>query len=303
MLRDGQPAFSDLVTIIPFIGFFLMMRFIIYDIVFRISPAIIRFNKPTVSNEEIEVKKHRAADQLVKIIFHATAALFAAQYFGRFDWWIPNLINFRSFMKMPLKTMDKVYYMYQAGYHMHSLFHFFLLEKNTKADDFVMGLHHIVTVILIFASYLGGSPYFQFGAVVYYVHDASDVFVALVKISNYLHLPSICLVFGLLFALGGWIYFRIYIFGVHIILVAGYGTIMEFNTRGVESFAVTGVIFTVLMLSLWIMHCYWLKAIVLSLIRVVTKVNPSSYDVSDTKEVNNNQTTQTTEKVKTQKDE
>ena len=182
--------------------------------------------------------------------------------------------------------------MYQAGYHIQSLIHFFFLETSTRSDDFVMGVHHIVTIMLIIGSYLARAPYMQVGICVFFVHDSSDIFIALVKSLNYLKLPKIVLAFSLLSSILGWLYFRIFSFLCHIIYVAAYDSKDVYLEKGWCFEVVIRITMTVLMFCLWTMHVYWLKALVGASYRLATK--SSNYDVTHEKDTVN---TLTKEKV------
>eukprot|EP00818_Percolomonas_sp_WS_P004131 CAMPEP_0117448194 /NCGR_PEP_ID=MMETSP0759-20121206/7273_1 /TAXON_ID=63605 /ORGANISM="Percolomonas cosmopolitus, Strain WS" /LENGTH=230 /DNA_ID=CAMNT_0005240569 /DNA_START=466 /DNA_END=1155 /DNA_ORIENTATION=+ len=199
-LSEGHPMIADLISIVPFIGFFLLLRSFITNMIYVFAPGIMKHNNPTMTDHEIEEIKPRLADQGVKLMFHLTAALFASQYFGQREWWLPDLVKGKDTVTSHVNLLDKVFFMYQAGYHMQSLIHFFFLETKRKADDFVMGLH--------------------------------NVFVATTKSLNYIQLPKPILAVSLVSSILGWIYFRIFSFACHIIYVAAYTTKEIFDNDG-----------------------------------------------------------------------
>uniref|UniRef100_A0A7S1PE75 TLC domain-containing protein n=1 Tax=Percolomonas cosmopolitus TaxID=63605 RepID=A0A7S1PE75_9EUKA len=278
-LSEGHPMIADLISIVPFIGFFLLLRSFITNMIYVFAPGIMKHNNPTMTDHEIEEIKPRLADQGVKLMFHLTAALFASQYFGQREWWLPDLVKGKDTVTSHVNLLDKVFFMYQAGYHMQSLIHFFFLETKRKADDFVMGLHHVVTIMLILGSYLAAAPYMQVGICVFYVHDASDVFVATTKSLNYIQLPKPILAVSLVSSILGWIYFRIFSFACHIIYVAAYTTKEIFDNDGWTLEVYVRISMTTLMMCLWSMHVYWLKALVIASYRLATK--SSNYDATD----------------------
>jgi len=66
----------------------------------------------------------------------------------------------------------KEYYIIVTGYHLAQLIVHFASEKR---NDFIeMALHHLVTIMLVFGSYL--CNVWKCGAIIAYLHDFSDIF-------------------------------------------------------------------------------------------------------------------------------
>jgi len=82
-----------------------------------------------------------------------------------------------------------------------------------------MFVHHIATILLIAGSHV--MNYQRIGILVLYVHDASDITVDLLKLTNYLDLagnngpPIVEAVFAT--NLVSWIYYRLWIYPMHVL--------------------------------------------------------------------------------------
>ncbi|URE35344.1 ASC1-like protein [Musa troglodytarum] len=103
----------------------------------------------------------------------------------------PWLTNTRYFWVGPgnqvwpdqkIKLKLKFVYMYVAGFYSYSIFAIMFWE--TRRSDFGVSMsHHMATVILIVLSYI--FRFARVGSVVLAIHDASDVFLEMGKMSNY----------------------------------------------------------------------------------------------------------------------
>lgn len=85
---------------------------------------------------------------------------------------------------------------------------------DTKRKDFWQQyLHHLITVLLISGSYICG--HFRFGALIMFVHDASDFWLESAKVTNYAKLKKrselFFVVFAVTFYLTRWVYFPFWI--------------------------------------------------------------------------------------------
>nr|GEX92483.1 LAG1 longevity assurance homolog 3-like [Tanacetum cinerariifolium] len=80
--------------------------------------------------------------------------------------------------KLKLKGL----YMYTAGFYMYSIFALIFWE--TRRSDFGVSMgHHVATLVLITTSYV--TRFVRIGSVVLALHDASDVFLEVGKMSKY----------------------------------------------------------------------------------------------------------------------
>jgi len=136
-----------------------------------------------------------------------------------------------------------IFYIGQVGYHLES----FLSHIGSKPkNDYVeMMLHHIITLLLIFLSYM--SNYSNVGAAVMFSHDIGDVFVSIVRTVLDLKFPSFVIATAFFTMLAVWIYTRLYVFPMDILYVA----VTSNNTHDIYVFLV-GMLFI-----LQVLNIYW----------------------------------------------
>lgn len=95
--------------------------------------------------------------------------------------------------------------------------HRFIEEKHK--DYFLMYVHHLVTIGLIFGSYLADQT--RIGIVVLFIHDISDIPIDCLKLSNYLKLEErkgffiVEMCYALVMT--SWPYMRLYLFPYYVI--------------------------------------------------------------------------------------
>ncbi|KAL9327307.1 hypothetical protein ACSQ67_007952 [Phaseolus vulgaris] len=99
----------------------------------------------------------------------------------------------------------KAVYMYAAGFYSYSIFALIFWE--TRRSDFGVSMsHHVATVILIVLSYI--FRFARVGSVVLALHDASDVFLEIGKMSKYSGAETVASFAFILFVLS-WIILRL----------------------------------------------------------------------------------------------
>merc|ERR1711968_76006 len=95
--------------------------------------------------------------------------------------------------------------------------HVWIEEKHK--DYFVMFIHHLVTIALVWGSWCFG--YLRIGILVMYVHDFSDIFIDIMKLANYAKLQGSSAFFiveiSFVSTLVSWFYIRLYVFPVKVI--------------------------------------------------------------------------------------
>ena len=134
-----------------------------------------------------------------------------------------------------------VLYLLQAAVWIATCFSHVCLEVRRR--DFAMMLaHHVVTIGLVWLSYT--LNFVAVGVVIMFIHDASDVFIDLMKLSNYLQLEGprgfflveTCYVANLF----SWTYLRLNVLPVHVIwrtiVVASREIATAPGAPGMESF-------------------------------------------------------------------
>jgi len=138
----------------------------------------------------------------------------------------------------------KYYYLILMGYHAGALIVHFM---HSKKNDFIeMGLHHIVTLQLIGGSYL--INIWEIGAVIFLIHDFSDITISISKgLSQTVYQKITAVLF--ISNMGVWFYTRMVVFPylIYIIFVSDVdcGWYLTRPTIGA------------LLSCLFILHCYW----------------------------------------------
>ncbi|XP_062222124.1 ASC1-like protein 2 [Phragmites australis] len=157
----------------------------------------------------------------------------------------------------------KAVYMYVAGFYTYSIFA--LLFWETRRSDFGISMtHHVATVFLITLSYI--FRFAQVGSVVLAIHDASDVFLELGKISMYGGCQLIADASFLLFVCS-WVVLRLTYYPFWILWSTSYEVVL---TPDKEKHIFDGPIyyyvFNSLLFSL-VLHIYWWVLIYRMLVR------------------------------------
>jgi len=124
------------------------------------------------------------------------------------EWLYSSRLWFEGYvLQQDFTTALKYHYLVEFSFYGSLLFTQFL---DTKRKDFYqMFVHHVVTLILIFASF--SVSHFRIGAVIMFLHDASDFWLEAAKIANYAKTQKLCdglfVCFAVTFYLTRWIYY------------------------------------------------------------------------------------------------
>lgn len=89
--------------------------------------------------------------------------------------------------KLPEKMSLNLLYIVQLAIWVVTCFCHRFVDKPNK-DYYVMYIHHLVTIAIVLYSLSNG--FMKYGLVIFLLHDVSDVFLDLVKLSNYLKLEG-----------------------------------------------------------------------------------------------------------------
>eukprot|EP00038_Savillea_parva_P018067 m.22362 g.22362 ORF g.22362 m.22362 type:complete len:367 (+) comp3976_c0_seq2:2-1102(+) len=136
-------------------------------------------------------------------------------------------------------------------------------------DYFVMYSHHVATVVLIGGSYLLGS--LRIGLLVLFLHDASDIFVDLLKMTNYAGLDADAgyylteLVFVL--QLATWAYARLYTYPIKGVM-ATWQSVGPFSHTTLQHFGL--LLMGSFLTFLVVLHIWWYFLFLRILYRLLT---------------------------------
>ncbi|KAG8652307.1 hypothetical protein MANES_06G077800v8 [Manihot esculenta] len=176
--------------------------------------------------------------------------------------------------KMKLKL--KAVYMYAAGFYTYSIFALIFWE--TRRSDFGVSMsHHVATVILIVLSYI--FRFVRVGSVVLALHDASDIFLEIGKMSKYSGAEGIASFAFILFVLS-WIILRLIYYPFWVLWSTSYEVV---QTLDKEKHPVDGPIyyyvFNTLLYCLLVLHIYWWVLIFRMLVKQIQARGQISDDV------------------------
>lgn len=193
-------------TVSSTIGFSLPNVVIVIGILFILRTL---FKKVGIWFITAEIGLERKRN-VVDSIFYVSTLLFSVvfgEYFTSQELWRHDYDH--CFVGFPNRQENnwglEAYYVYGIAFYTFSFLCLFLDEK--KKDFNAMILHHIVTILLILVSGLGGMH--RIGAVIMISFDKSDILLESAKICNRLKLHNSAAIFFVLFVIS-WIIYRVY---------------------------------------------------------------------------------------------
>ncbi|KAL9433361.1 hypothetical protein AB3S75_028233 [Citrus x aurantiifolia] len=174
--------------------------------------------------------------------------------------------------KLKLKGL----YMYVGGFYAYSILA--LLVWETRRSDFGVSMaHHVATVILIVLSYI--LRFTRVGSVVLAVHDVSDIFLEVAKMSKYSGIEWIASISFIAFVCS-WTVLRIIYYPFWVIWSTSYEVLLNFNK---ENHQMDGPIcyylFNTLLIWLLVLHIYWWKLMVGMVVKQIQARGQVSDDV------------------------
>ncbi|KAG5603697.1 hypothetical protein H5410_025189 [Solanum commersonii] len=145
-------------------------------------------------------------------------------------------------------------YMYTGGFYTYSIFALIFWE--TRRSDFGVSMsHHVATAILIVLSY--NIRFARVGSVVLAIHDASDIFLEIGKMSKYSGAEALASFSFILFVLS-WIILRLIYYPFWVLWSTSYEVLQTLDR---EKHKVDGpiyyYIFNSLLFCLLVLHIYW----------------------------------------------
>ena len=163
------------------------------------------------------------------------------------DWFYDSRKWIEGYIREQPFTSDlKWYYLLELTFYTSLLFSQFFDHK--RKDWWEMFIHHIATILLIFCSFVIG--HVRLGVVIMFLHDASDYWLEIAKLTNYMKLQTICdglfVMFAVTFYLTRWIYYPFVVLST-----------MTYTTVEVHGPFASHTIFTVLLYILQLLHIFW----------------------------------------------
>ncbi|PWN49645.1 LAG1-domain-containing protein [Violaceomyces palustris] len=156
-----------------------------------------------------EAKQSRFTEQGYSFLYWGTSASLGLYVMSFQDSWWYNLEHlWIEYPHWQMRPELKVYYLLQASYWLQQALVMLLRLEKPRKDYYELIAHHLVTLWLIFWSYLINLT--MIGTTVFVCMDIPDTFLALAKGLNYMELDTLATgVFAMFMVV--WTYFRIYL--------------------------------------------------------------------------------------------
>ncbi|KAL3582070.1 hypothetical protein D5086_016402 [Populus alba] len=212
--HESYPDYEDFIALPLFALFFPFVRFFLDRFVFQKVAQHLIFGKEhqtlDVQSDERRKKIRKFKESAWKCIYFLSSEIlvlcvtYDEPWLGNTKYfWVGPGSQAWPDQKMKLKL--KAVYMYAAGFYTYSIFALIFWE--TRRSDFGVSMsHHVATVILIVLSYI--LRFGRVGSVVLAIHDASDVFLEVGKMSKYSGAEGVASFAFILFVLS-WILLRL----------------------------------------------------------------------------------------------
>ncbi|KAK9750456.1 hypothetical protein RND81_02G198300 [Saponaria officinalis] len=260
--QESYPTSKDFIFLPLFAFFFPSIRFFLDKFVFEKIGKRLIFGKHDLSKDtESEKKKkiRKFKESAWKCVYYLSAEIFALSVTYNEPWFT----NTKQFWEGPgdqvwpdqkMKLKLKALYMFAAGFYSYSIFALIFWE--TRRSDFGVSMgHHIYTTILIVCSYI--ARFTRVGSVVLALHDASDVYLEVGKMSKYSGFETIASFSFILFVIS-FVVLRLILYPFWILRSTSYEIVLVIDK---EKHSVEGPIyyylFNTLLYCLLVLHIYW----------------------------------------------
>ncbi|XP_077216393.1 ASC1-like protein isoform X2 [Tasmannia lanceolata] len=260
--EESFPIYEDFVMLPFFALFFPSVRFLLDRLVFeKLGRRYIIGNGHGMLDDKEEMRKklRKFKESAWKCIYFLSAE-FLALYVTYDEPWSTNTKYFwvgpgeQVWPDQKIKLKLKALYMCTAGFYTYSIFALIFWE--TRRSDFGVSMsHHIATVILIVLSYV--CRFARVGSIVLAIHDASDVFLEVGKMSKYGGYENIASFTFILFV-ASWVILRLIYYPFWILWSTSYEVILTLDK---EKHQIDGslfyYVFNSLLFCLLVLHFYW----------------------------------------------
>ncbi|KAK3222729.1 hypothetical protein Dsin_009754 [Dipteronia sinensis] len=283
--QESYPAYEEFTLLPLFALCFPTVRFLLERFVFEKVARRLIFGKGhqtlLVDAKERKKKIRKFKESAWKCMYFLSAEILALSvtydepYFmnTRFFWVGPGN---QSWPEQKIKLKLKGLYMYTAGFYTYSIFALMFWE--TRRSDFGVSMgHHFATLILIVLSYI--ARFARAGSVILALHDASDVFLEVGKMSKYSGAEGVASFSFILFVLS-WIVLRLIYYPFWILWSTSYEVLLTLEK---DKHPVEGPIyyytFNTLLFSLLVLHIYWWVLMYRMLVKQIQARGAVSEDV------------------------
>ncbi|KAG9149881.1 hypothetical protein Leryth_023453 [Lithospermum erythrorhizon] len=283
--QESYPEFGDLMVLPLFALFFPTMRFFLDKFIFEKLAKRLIFGK---DHKNLDFKDGGRAKKICKFkesawkcVYFLSAEIFALAVTYNEPWFKKTIYFWegpgnRAWPDQKYKLKLKSLYMYAGGFYTYSIFA--LLFWETRRSDFGISMgHHVASVLLIVLSYIW--RFARIGSMVLALHDVSDVFLEVGKMSKYSGAEALAGISFILFVLA-WILLRLIYYPFWILWSTSYELVQFLDTK---EHKVDGpiyyYIFNTLLFSLLVLHIYWWILIYRMLLRQIQARGQLSEDI------------------------
>lgn len=260
---ESAPVVSDLAVLPLFALVFLVVRFCLDKLIFEslgrrfITGYAVSLK---LSGDETEANRKKLVkfkESSWKCVYYLTAEVLALVVTFHEPWFTTTKHFWvgpgdRRWPDQVTKVKLKGLYGFAGGFYLYSIFA--LLFWETRRSDFGVSMsHHVATLMLIVFSYLAKLA--RVGSVILAVHDASDVFLEIGKLTKYSGLVVIPSIAFVLFAIS-WVILRLIIFPFVIIRSTSY-ELLQYVDKSMAEGPIYYYFFNSLLITLQVMHIYW----------------------------------------------
>ncbi|KAF5945390.1 hypothetical protein HYC85_015618 [Camellia sinensis] len=283
--QESYPEYEDFAVLPLFALFFPSVRFFLDRFIFEKLGRQLIFAKGqqtlAVETDDRKKKIRKFKESAWKCIYYLSAEILAVSVTYNEPWFT----NTRCFWVGPgnqvwpdqkIKLKLKGVYMYTAGFYTYSIFALIFWE--TRRADFGVSMgHHVATLILILLSYI--LRFARVGSVVLALHDASDVFLEVGKMSKYSGAETLAS-FAFILLVLSWILLRLIYYPFWVLWSTSYEVV---QTLDKEKHKVEGPIyyyvFNSLLFCLLVLHIYWWGLMYRMLVKQIQARGQISEDV------------------------
>ncbi|KAM7487556.1 hypothetical protein LguiB_025040 [Lonicera macranthoides] len=291
--KESYPQYEDYAVLPFFVLLFPSIRFFLDRFVFEKVGRRLIFGKGQqkleVETDDRRKKIRKFKESAWKCVYYFSAEVLAISVTYGEPWftdtsyfWVGpgNQVWPEQKIKLKLKGL----YMFAGGFYTYSIFALIFWE--TRRSDFGVSMgHHVATAILIVLSYIYG--FARAGSMVLALHDASDVFLEIGKMSKYSGAEALASFSFVLFVLS-WILLRLIYYPFWILWSTSYEVL---KTLDKEKHMVDGPIyyyvFNTLLFCLLVLHIYWWVLMYRMLVKQIQARGQLSEDVRSDSESEN----------------
>ncbi|XP_023876327.2 LOW QUALITY PROTEIN: ASC1-like protein [Quercus suber] len=282
---ESYPTYEDFLILPFFALLFPSVRYFLDRFIFEKVANQSIFGKGNqmkdVDATERMKKMRKFKESAWKFIYYLTAEIFALSVTYNEPWFTKTICFWvgpgnQVWPDQKIKLKLKVLYMFAAGFYTYSIFALIFWE--TRRSDFGVSMgHHFATLILIVLSFI--YRFARIGSVVLAIHDASDVFLEIGKMSKYSGAEALAS-FAFIIFVCSWIVLRLIYYPFWVLWSTSYEVTLTLDK---EKHPVDGPIyymcFNTLLFCLLVLHYYWWVLMYRMLVKQIQARSQISDDV------------------------